>query len=196
MRHRFLAISAACSLLVWTASGCSGGSGHHADPTTTTTSPYAVPPVITAAYVDSVFAALNHVQGDATRALMSARAVTPGLQVDLRAIFNDPLYAEEVKIYGEELQAGLDHFRQVPGDIRTTVRDLVHASSTCVFVETVSDADEVNLKPIQPPASEYWMLQPKQPGADPDHLNPTGWSLSFNADYDAPTSVPDQCPAR
>ncbi len=198
MRRRFLALCAAVALLV---AGCS--SGHHAAAPTTTTlppghtagspNPDVIPPVITPAYVNAVFAALNHVDGDATRQMVSSGSVTPRAQADLRAIYNDPLFTQELRIAEQSLKAGTRGVRRPPGDVVTTVSKMISATPTCIFVATTSDFSAVLVNPGTPAASEYWVLRPKQRNGDPRKLNPTPWALAFNADYLTPTTIPDQC---
>jgi hypothetical protein len=162
--------------------------------TTTTTSvdPDVVPAVITAAYVDAVFRVLNHINGEAVRALVAARAVTPEVKLYLRAIYNDPLYATEVKIAQQTL-AQLSNFRHPPGDVDSQVVRVIHAARTCIFVSIAATFSAVVFHPGASAAADYWRLSPKQVGIDPKHLNPTPWALSFNATYPTPTVIPDQC---
>ena len=72
-------------------------------PTTALPNPDVIPPVITAAYVNAVFAVLNHINGDAVRALVASKRVTPTVTLYLRAMYNDPLYAEELRIAQQSL---------------------------------------------------------------------------------------------
>ena len=185
------------ALVALSSSACSGGSGH-ASPTTSSPlgpNPDVIPQVITADYVNAVFKVLNHINGNAVRALLTASQVTPEVQTDLRAIFNDPLYQQELKIAGQSIQGDTSNVRKPPGDIQTVVVQLLDSSPTCIFVSTRSIFGAVLLHPTPPAASEYWMLKPKQADVDPSGLNPTPWSLSFNANYTTPTSIPDQCSA-
>ena len=182
----FLAVSAAA---------CSGGSGH-ASPTTSTTlgpNPDVVPQVITADYVNAVFKVLNHLDGDVTRSLVAGGTITSQDYAILRAIYNDPLYAEEVKIAQQTLQGNMSVFRHPPGDRGTKVETLIDTSPSCIFAATVSDYSAVALHPTSSAASEYWELKPKQSGTDPGQLNPTPWALAFNASYTTATTIPDQC---
>jgi hypothetical protein len=161
----------------------------------TVTNPDVIPPVITVSYVNAVFKVLNHVNGDAVRALVANRQVTPAVHTYLRAIYNDPLYAEEVKIASESIQGSLTNVRDPPGDRVTTASKLIDVSPACLFVMTNTDLSEVVIHSTRPAASEYYRLTPKERNTDPEHLNPTPWALSFNATYLTPTSIPDQCPA-
>src|ERR1700757_4349359 len=105
MRRRHLALGLTAALFV---AACSSGS-HQASPSTTPPAPSTsaagqttvpnpdvIPPVITVAYVNAVFKALNHINGDAVRSLVASRQVTPTVETYLRAIYNDPLYTEEL----------------------------------------------------------------------------------------------------
>jgi hypothetical protein len=171
------------------ASACS--SGHHtAGPTP---NPDVVPAVITPAYVNAVFKVLEHVDGNASRALIASKAVTPQVLADIRSIYNDPLYTEEVRIANESLQGSRSNIRQPLGDVDVTVIRMISASPTCIFVQTSDDYSAVLVTPGPSPAAGYWGLRPKQPGADPSGLNQTPWALFFNAVYQSRTSVPDQC---
>lgn len=185
------------TFLAMSAAACSGGSGH-ASPTTSTTlgpNPDVVPQVITADYVNAVFKVLNDLDGDVTRSLVAGGAITSQDYAILRAIYNDPLYAEEVKIAQQTLTAGAANARHPPGDRVTTVIQLIDASPTCIFAKTTSDYSQVVVHVAHPAVSEYWSLKPKQTGTDPSAINPSPWAFGFNANYTTPTSIPDQCDA-
>lgn len=194
MKQRIAGLGAVIGALFF-ASACS--SGHHtAAPTTTTTTapnPDVIPAVITPAYVDAVFKVLNHVYGDATRSLASAKQVTDTVQANLRAIFNDPLYENQLSQARQSLQGAISNVRPDPGDALTTVRALLGSTSNCIFVETKTDLTSVLSSSTPQPASEFYELSPKQPGNDPQDINPTPWAISFNVDYLNPTSLPDRC---
>ncbi|MBO0747978.1 MAG: hypothetical protein J2O47_06500, partial [Acidimicrobiaceae bacterium] len=104
-------------------------------PTTTAPDPEVVPAVITPAYVNAVFAVLNHIWDNSLRAELTAANVTPQAIADLRAIFNDPLFDQELKIATQELPSGILNVRHPPGDQVTTVIRLLSSSSTCIFVK-------------------------------------------------------------
>lgn len=184
--------------LVVMSAGCS--SAHHraatpvtAPPTTAPgPDPYVIPAVITPAYVDAVFKVLENIAGDVSRQLVAQDAVTPGVLADLRAIFNDPLYATEVSAIHDVL-ANIQDLRHPPGNVVTVVTRLISASPTCIFASTKSNGSAVTVSSGPAIASEYWELRPKQPDDDPSHINPTPWAFSFNAEYLTPTVVPNQC---
>jgi hypothetical protein len=167
-------------------------------PTTTTTvpNPDIVPTVITPAYVNAVFKVLNHIWGNSLRLDLATTNVPPQSLADLRAIFNDPLYAQEKNIAIQEFTTNLSNVRKPPGDDVTTVRKLISASPACIFVETVTDVSKVVYK-VPAQGTDYFELELKQANDDPNHLNPTPWALAYNvySPKSAPVSEPDQCDA-
>ncbi len=162
-------------------------------PSTALPNPDVIPPVITAAYVNAVFAVLNHLNGDAVRALVASKRVTPTVKLYLRAAYNDPLYAEEVTIAQQSIDGSLSNVRSPPGDILTIVQRLISATPTCIFAETRSDFSNVVRVSTTPAASEYFSLSLKQKGTDPHRVNRTPWAFAFNADYQTSKTIPSQC---
>jgi hypothetical protein len=184
---------------------CAAGS-HRASPSTLSAPPVttavtqssgpnpdAIPAVITPAYVDAVFKVLNHINGNAARLLVASGQVTNGVRSNLRAIYNDPLYTVEIRVFEQSLGTGLSNVRKPPGDRITMVTKLLGADPKCILVGARSDLSAVEVNPTQPAASEYWKLQPKQPGADPGGVNPTPWALSFNEAFVTPTRISITC---
>jgi hypothetical protein len=113
---------------------------------------------------------------------------------DLRAIFNDPAYAQQIQDLVESLRQGvISQVRPNGGDLTITVTRLITGTPTCIFVETTSDTSALFVHPTAAPASEYFELQPKQPRADPLHLNPTPWAFSSDEVFLTPTSAPSTC---
>ena len=155
--------------------------------------PDVIPAVITPAYVNAVFKVLNHIDGDVSRSLVANGTLTPSDMQLLRAIYGDPLYADEVRIAAETEDQDVGNVKHPLGDRVTTVVALIDASASCVFVATRSDYSQVLIHPTASAASEFWRLSPKKRAFDPGHLNPTDWMLTFNATYTTPTSIPDQC---
>lgn len=199
MRHRFLALAAVALVVL---AGCSGpGHGSSAPATSAgrrtvvAPNPDVIPAVITPAYVNAVFAVLNHINGNAVRSMLAANSVTPAVRRDLRAIFADPLYAQELKIANQSLHSDLSNVRKPPGDRVTRVHKIISASRHCIFVETTTDLSKVLLRAPAPAASEYYGLDLKTAADDPHHFNPTPWAIYFNATYRNPTTIPDQCAA-
>jgi hypothetical protein len=194
MRRVWMAVGVGLAL---GAGACSSGHQAAAPPPTTTSlpypDPYVVPAVITPAYVNAVFAVLNHVYGNATRVLVATREVTPAVKADLRAIFNDPLYASQVLEAQQSLTGAINNVRPSPGDEVTQVVKLIYASRSCIFLQATSNLSAVLLHPTPEPASEYFELSPKEYSTHQSDLNPTPWAISADAAYLIPTSSPNPC---
>ncbi len=208
MRRKVLMLGGVVLLAI---AACSGPSHHSTTPTSvpapptsapstsapstvSATDPYSVPRVITVAYVNSVLAALAHDNSDAARAFSDSRSINAVVTTDLRAIFNDPAYAQQIQDLVQSLRQGIiSEVRPNGGDLKITVTRLITGTSSCIFVETTSDTSALFVHPSPPPASEYFELQPKQAGADPKHLNPTPWSFAYDEVFFTPTSAPSRC---
>jgi hypothetical protein len=197
MRRKILALGGAGLLAL---AACSGGT-HHAVPTTTSPppsttaapNPDVIPPVITVAYINAVFAVLFHIYGNATRLLVSTHHLSPAIRADFRSIYNDPLYPEEIQIAQQSLAGTIDNVRPHPGDGIVRVKDVMSASDTCLLIATTTDLSAVLLRPTPMAASEYYELTPKQKGIDPGRLNATPWAISFNVAYLTPSTIADRC---
>jgi hypothetical protein len=186
-------------LLIAMISACSSPS-HAADPppapapSTVPANPYAVPQVITVAYVNSVLKALNHVYGNAERQLAATHEVNPDVADDLRSIFNDPAYEGQIQASELSLQRGIiANVRPNGGDAATVVDRLVTATPTCIFIQTSTDPSALFLHPVAEPASEYFELAPKQPDADPQKLNPTPWAYADDEVFLTRTMMTSKC---
>ncbi|MEO7836075.1 MAG: hypothetical protein ABIS21_00360 [Acidimicrobiales bacterium] len=190
MRVRFvppLAIITALAL----AGGCSSSTRDDtADPTvpttteeTTTTAapdPFAVPEVIDEAYVNKVLAALDQVDGEALRRVVTNGTVQIEVSSMVRAIYNDPQFEQELGGLFKVFAEGLEPFKNPPGNRRRTVTRFGTGSPECIFTEVHSDFSAVlKAPPPDPPGEvEIVTLRPTQTGADPENHNPTPWSVS------------------
>jgi hypothetical protein len=204
MRRRLLALGGAVVLAV---AACSNGSHQASPPTTlpgpsTSAAPLAggpnpdvIPPVITVAYVNAVLRALFHVYGNATRTLLITRQVSTSVKADLRSIYNDPAYKQQLAAAQLSLNGVIDNVRGDAGDPVTVVKRLVSESNTCIFFEASTNLSSVLIHPTPSAASEYYELRPKQAGNDPLHLNPTPWAMSYNVAFLSPTTIPSRCGA-
>jgi hypothetical protein len=176
------------------AGGCSSSSHHASSPSTTAAvNPDAVPGVITPAYVDSVFVVLNHVYSESARQLRVADGVTTQIKAEVRAVFNDPVYARQLEAAQQALQQRqITNVRPNGGDARTVVVRLITATTACIFAETSTDLSALVVHAGPPAGSEYYELAPKQ-GADPQHFNPTPWAISLDEAFRAPTNIASPC---
>jgi len=190
---RSLVLVAALAL----AAGCNGRADEGADttlppPPAPTTSvpadPYAVPAAIDEAYVNRVLAALDQVDGEAVRTLVSVVQIDPRVGEILRSVYNDPQYGQDLEGL---TKTDLSRLKVPPGNLTRTVSRLVEIRGNCIRAEVSIDYSQVAKSPPPRPTDEVnsLTLRPTQPEADPTNLNPTPWSIS-----DAQVLKPGQTP--
>jgi len=142
----------------------------------TTADPYAVPAVIDVAYVNRVLAALDQVNGNATREAVRAKALTPEFMADLRAVYEGVALEQELKVWSITAQRAFAGFSAAPGNRRTTVIALTTATPACVFVKTHRDYSAATPSP-GPDLPHYITLRP---AARHDTRNPTPWLVTVD----------------
>ena len=161
--------------------------------TTTPADPYAVPPTIDAAYLNKVFAALERVDGDATRAVVASKDFVPDAAKRLRAIYAEEEFKEQVDLWLDiVIKKQFDRFNTPPGDRSSVVEKVMTGRPDCVYVAVRRDYAAVA---VTPPAAdvEYVALRPADDGRDPFELNPTPWMISSEG-YRSDGAVPrDPC---
>lgn len=153
--------------------------------TTTTTAPadpYAIPDVIDEAYVNRVLAALDQIDGDAVREVVSKGAVTFESLERIRAIYNDPEYDQQSAGLQDLVSEDRGKFKIPPGNRLTKVFRLTHISPTCIVADVKVDFSEVVVSPpiTEPGEFQLLILERTQTGADPKRLNPTSWSIAHD----------------
>ncbi|MGH9077157.1 MAG: hypothetical protein ACRDY0_06860 [Acidimicrobiales bacterium] len=152
-----------------------------------------VPAVITVAYVNAVLAQLDQIYGDATRLLVSTRALSPVVAADLRATFNDPAFGAAVNTFIELASKPFHNFRPNFGNRQTTVLQLITDTNVCIFAQIETDYSNVDVTTVPDAGTEFLTLRPKQAGADPIFLNKTPWAISNDVSYQTHTEEADQC---
>lgn len=160
---------------------------------TTTTDPYAVPPVIDIAYVNRVLAALDAAVGDVTRLVIRDRSVSPEAKDRLSALYLGEYLQLTLDSYDQELQGGLQGARPNPGNRKTTVSRLISATPGCIFVEASRDFSAVSTN-VDPALSRLWVgLKPVS--AEQAGLNPTHWSYVVDGFSQGRTQPENPCVA-
>jgi hypothetical protein len=160
---------------------------------TTTTDPYAVPPVIDEAYVNRVLAGLDQVVGDAVRSVVRTRLLDEEVLLRLKAISSDD--ALQLKLNGlqKDLLGGMEGYRDPPGNKITTATRLIAANPSCVFAEVVKNFSAVNADGAQHLSIQWVALVPLDPTRDPKHYNVTGWMFAYDGFPDDRSEPPDPC---
>lgn len=163
--------------------GSSGGAGAGAGGTGAGTS--VVPPVITVAYVDAVFAKLDAVRGNALRSAVAAGKVTQEAIRDYYAVFTPTLASS---IINGVSAAASDHFPYIsthPGNQVTEVKSLLASSRTCVLALVTINDSAISTVPAERTPYVYEALAPRQVLNSKEH-DPTPWAISYIRESERP----------
>ncbi len=150
-------------------------------PTTATTNPYAVPPVIDAAYVNRVLAGLDAAVGDVTRMVLTSHTIPPEAYDRLKALYADPDYLQiAIDGYQLDIRDNFRSYKENPGNNATTVTQLITAQSDCIFAKVQRDYTAVGLQP-SPTLNVQWIgLKPLNSARDPREYNLTSWAFIYD----------------
>lgn len=187
------------------ATGCSGGGdGPSADPTVptaaSTTSTSAVPDVSTisavidAPYLNRVLAALDEVDGMATRVIVANKDLVPEAAEILNSIYADEEFTEQADVWLNTLDQDPDlrSIKASPGRRTTQVERIISASASCAWMAVSRDYSGTATQP-KGPHTEYVALRPLDESNDPKNRNPTAWMIAGEG-YDEDGSEPaNQC---
>lgn len=172
-------------LLAFTA--CNGGDDDTASPTTTAPSttttgpadPYAIPDTIDVAYVQRVIDKLYEIDGDAARVIVREGELVPLAAERLAAVYSPAELDIQLRLWNDALRAGLQGFRDPPGNRGVVVQRLMRVSEQCVSFAATDDFGAVVENP-PPPSTNFFALEPKTAARDEGGLNPTPWMVAFD----------------
>jgi len=171
-------------------SGGTGGAGAGAGGTGAGTS--VVPPVITVAYVDAVFAKLDAVAGDALRSSKAADRVTQQAVQNLYAVFDESIVGPQLKGLGLTVQSHFANIRPNPGNESTNVVRLLHRSASCIFATVRTNFAQVTNKSPRPPVVQYEGLR-RATALNRREGDPTPWEIFYSVEYFKPYVPGDHC---
>ena len=113
-------------------------------PTTATINPYAVPPVIDAAYVNRVLAGLDAVVGDVVRLIFRTKTISREAFDRMRAVYADPdRLQREIDGFQRDMRNGFPGYRPEPGNRFTAVTQMITATPACIFARVSRDYSAV-----------------------------------------------------
>jgi len=150
--------------------------------------PYAVPATIDAAYLNRVFAALEHIDGDATRLIVANGKLFPAATDKLAAIYASDEFTAQTNVWLDLIDRGIAGFKRPPGDLITTVVRVLSVKASCLFVEVHRDYNAIRTEP-EALSTEFISLEPRTSSAGPEAMNPTPWLISgegYNKDGSTP----------
>ena len=140
-----------------------------------------VPAVIDVAYVQRVIDALDHVMGDAVRALVAAKAPDRAFYERLRAVYLDPEFERVQSSFGRSAANDLAGFRDAPGDPVTRVGRVITAANDCIFAEVDRDLGPTHKESPSPEVRHSYLgLGTRRTEHDPAALNPTAWMIGLD----------------
>ncbi len=159
---------------------------------TTAADQYAVPPTIDAAYLNKVFAALEHVDGDATRLIFESNTLPLEAAKRLRSIYGEEEFQQQVDLWLDLIiKKELSRSKPNPGDRVTSVRQVIRGTQECVYVAVARDYSQIVGNPA--PTAEYVGLRPADGARDPFELNPTPWMIFFDGSNRDGSAPPNPC---
>ena len=168
-----------------------------AEPATTTTTLVPVdqvPAVIDVAYVQRVIDVLDHVMGDAVRALVAAKAPDRAFYERHRAVYLDPQFDTVQADFGRLAADELRALRENPGDPVTKIDRLITATSPCIFAKVIRTfGPSLNVEPARKDTETWLALGRKRPDFDPSKRNPTAWAIGFDGSNVSGREPKDPC---
>ncbi len=192
----------AAALALAAAAACSPSSAEKAGPTATvatevpttaTTNPYAVPPVIDAAYVNRVLAGLDAAVGDVTRMVLRTRTIPREAYDRLRSLYGtDDGLQLVIDTFQSDIRRNFSGYKPEPGNEITNVTRVFTAKPTCVFAQVVRDYTAVGVNARS--ADVQWIaIRPVEAARDPNHYNPIPWAFAYEGFPPDHTQPPDPC---
>ncbi|MGI8685090.1 MAG: hypothetical protein ACR2MO_08405 [Acidimicrobiales bacterium] len=157
----------------------------------------AIPEVIDEAYVNAVLAALDEIDGQATRIIVSAKRVPDEALALLQAILSDKEYFIEAKERVDALARDpeMTGFLPNPGNKVTTVQRIIGASRSCVWLAVQRDYSKANVDP-GPTTTDYLALVPLDRSNDPKEVNRTAWMILADGRTRDGSEPDNPCPGR
>jgi len=162
---------------------------------TTTTDPYAVPPVIDVAYVNRVLAGLDAAVGDVVRFVVKTNPAPHEITLRLRPFYNDRTVILHLESFHQDATKNFSGYRDNPGNEKSIVTELASAKPSCIFAHVARDYGLVAQKPNPDLADQWVAIVPNDPTRDPDHLNTTGWSYIYEGYEPGHVRPKDPCDA-
>lgn len=168
---------------------CSGGGEGTADPTVptapSTSSTTArsidvsvIPEKIDEPYLNAVLAALDEVDGQATRIIVATKRFPPEAADLLNSIYSDEEFDRQAELWFASIgdDPELQGIKPNPGSRKTIIERVISATPACAFLAVRRDYSRVNFEP-GPDRTEYLALVPLDPSNNPKGANTTAWMI-------------------
>ncbi len=171
---------------------CSGSGDSSADPTvptaasTSSTTARAIdvsiiPEQIDEAYLNAVLAALDEVDGQATRIIVATKRFPPEAADLLNSIYSDEEFDRQAELWFASIghDPELKGIRPDADRRKTAVERIIEASPQCIWLAIRRDYSAVNFDP-GPDETEYLALEPLDRSNDPTQTNKTPWMITYD----------------
>lgn len=154
-----------------------------------------VPAIIDEPYVNAVLAALDEIDGRATRIIVSTKSVPKEALTLLQAIFGTEQFLLESGSWLESLRQDpqLTNVRPDAGARVTTAERIIAASRSCIWLAVRRDRSGVNVDP-GPSRTEYVELRPVDRANDPGGFNRTPWAIVDDGRTEDDSEPANPCP--
>lgn len=151
--------------------------------TTTTVPSFEIPPVIDVPYIEKVMAAIDHVDGEATRYVAAKRQIDETFLGMYVSIYTDKYLDLVTQSWYEIAGDNFELLAAEPGDPKTSVVRVIRADGQCILIEAKRDYT-AQLRTADPGGARYVALVPLPPERDADNVNPTPWIMSLDGRND------------
>ncbi len=162
---------------------------------TTTTDPYAVPPVIDVAYVNRVLAGLDAAVGDVVRFVVKTHPAPHDITLRLKPLYNDRALAAQLEFFHQDAAENYKGYRDNPDNERSATLEVISGNPQCIFARVTRDYGPVSANPSGQLSVQWVGLVPLQPDRDLNHVNVTGWSYIYDGYEVNHVPPPDPCDA-
>ena len=187
---------------------CSDGGTSTADPTVPTAAPptsspapatpdvSVIPATIDEPYLNAVLAALDEIDGQATRIIKSTKSFSKEAAGLLNAIYSDEWFDVQTEAWLTALakDPALTAIKANPGNRKSTVERLITVKPDCVWMAATRDRTANSTTP-SPPQVEFVALRPLDRSNDPSHRNPTAWMIATDGSNEDGTEPGNPCAA-
>ena len=178
------------ALLLAASTACSASRADRAGPTatvppeppaTTTTNPYAIPPVIDEAYVNRVLAGLDAVLGDVVRLIVRTKTIPLEAYERMRSVYGDDHWLQlRIDSFQSDMRRNFSGYHNDPGNPTTTVSELLTSNKSCIFARVRRDYSAVGSGSTATSDRNWVALKPLDQARDPKRFNATLWALTYD----------------
>lgn len=160
---------------------------------TTTVDAAGVPASPDVAYAQSVVNQLDAVTGEMVKVFVRDKGPSLAFETYLKALYDGPVYDRVLRDWQEIAAQSMDNIRTNPAAPKTRIRELIGATSTCMFFTADEDLSAMLVKDFGDTGTPFIELLRKKPERDPEARNPTAWAMVADGSNPDGTVPPNPC---